>query len=169
MSLVEDIQIRPAGPEDVAGIADVWRETAAYFVASDPDAFRMPATEGLEGWMQSIIPGPEVADERCLVADAGWVVGFVQASVLRPSSDAAFQLLRDATRTRVVVGALGVIAAFRGRGTGAALMRAVESWGRAHGAELVVLDANWKTGVGVSFYEERLGYERHSLGLRKVL
>jgi GNAT superfamily N-acetyltransferase len=53
---------------------------------------------------------------------------------------------------------------FRGRGVGAELMRAFESWAEAHGSRLVAL----ATRGAVAFYE-RLGYATSAAYLKKYL
>jgi GNAT superfamily N-acetyltransferase len=67
------------------------------------------------------------------------VVGDVAARLEPPVEDAPRQLLRDLGRVRLRVDALAVAEAYRRRGVGARLLRAVEEWGRARGAVRSVL------------------------------
>lgn len=58
---------------------------------------------------------------------------------------------------------------YRRAGVGTALMTAVERWGGRHGAVLVALDTNLRSALSLPFYEDRLGYVRHSVIFRKYL
>jgi len=57
----------------------------------------------------------------------------------------------------------------RGAGVGTALMSATESWGRERGATRAVVISYANSPSSVSFYEARMGYERHTVGFRRAL
>ena len=44
---MERIVIRPARASDAADLARNWIETAQHYVELDPEAFRVPSTDGL--------------------------------------------------------------------------------------------------------------------------
>ena len=49
------------------------------------------------------------------------------------------------------------------------LLEAAESWGRAHGAQVVRLDTYAQGPVSVPFYEQHMGYQRRSIVFQKQL
>ncbi|HEV2813591.1 MAG TPA: GNAT family N-acetyltransferase [Solirubrobacteraceae bacterium] len=162
--------IRPAEPRDAEALAAIWRDAAAHFVAVDGDAFRVPDEEGLAEWLGSLVPDPDDPREALLVAEQdGRVVGLVGARLLEPEPTAHRQMLRELAVRRVAIDSLSVVALERGRGVGTALLDAAEEWARSRGAEVAVVDANWASGVAVGYYEERAGYARRGLNLRKPL
>jgi hypothetical protein len=48
-------------------------------------------------------------------------------------------------------------------------MKAAEEWGRRNGAVVAVTDTNLSSLLSVPFYEDRMGYRRQALVLRKTL
>jgi GNAT superfamily N-acetyltransferase len=161
--------VRPVRPGDGEGCARAWLDAARYYVEIEPDAFQVPAQDGLAEWFeeQNASPGP---DGLALVATvAGEVAGFVSAEFQPPAASAAWQLTRAATVPRVYVNALVVGEPYRRAGVGAALMAAVEDWARGRGAAMVSLDTNLRSPLSVPFYENRMNYYRHGVIFRKLL
>lgn len=101
--------------------------------------------------------------------DNGQVVGFIEAVVTQPSPDAHWQTQRDLGRTRLVINALAVAEEYRHQGVGTALMNGAEKWGRQQGAVVAVTEAELSNPVSVPFYENRMGYRRQAVILRKTL
>lgn len=99
----------------------------------------------------------------------GQVVGMVGAAVAPALPDGRWQLQRDLSRTRLLVNALLVADGYRRRGVGTALLTAAEEWGRRRGAAVVVTDTNLHSPLSVPFYEDRMGYLRRAVVLRKTL
>jgi GNAT superfamily N-acetyltransferase len=69
----------------------------------------------------------------------------------------------------VTVDALGVEAAYRRQGVGTRLMRAVEAWGREHGAARIVLTTFAAGPTSMPFYQHRMGYQQRSVVFGKDL
>ncbi len=102
----------------------------------------------------------EAPDRRAvLVADrAGEVVGMVTAQLVVSTAEGA---------PSAWIEDLVVDAAERGRGTGGALLRAVEGWARARGATRLQLLADRENARALAFYA-RMGWAGTRLvGLRR--
>ena len=148
---MERIVIRPARASDAADLARNWIEVAQHYVELDPEAFRVPSTNGL-------------------VAEVdGQVVGDISARLERPAEDAERQLLRYLAEVRIDVDALGVVQAHRRRGVGTRLMGAIERWARERGAVCAMLDTYAASPLSVPFYERGMGYRRRSIIFEKRL
>ena len=123
------MEVRAAVAADVSELARLWREFSAYYAELDPERFRVPE-----------VP-PELATGRWLVADDdGEIVGFAVGEIMPPHPEADSQLLTDATATRLGIGGVFVVPAHRRRGIAAALIAALEEWGRAEGAAVVLAE-----------------------------
>jgi GNAT superfamily N-acetyltransferase len=167
---MESLAVRPARPDDAADLARNWIDGARHYAALDADAFQVPPAEGLVAWFEELLRRPRPDDAVWLVAEVdGRVVGDVAARLEGPAEDASRQVLRDLGRTRLYVDALGVEEAYRRRGVGERLMRAVEEWGRDRGAVRAVLTTYHASPLSVPFYERRMGYERRSIVFEKWL
>ena len=166
---MESLVVRPAQAGDAADLARSWLDAARHYAELDADAFQVPAADGLVAWFQELLGRPRSDDAVWLVAEVdGRVVGDVVARLEPPVEDAP-RLLRDLGRVRLRVDALGVAEAYRRRGVGAHLMRAVEEWGRARGAVRSVLTAYGASPLSVPFYEQGMGYRRRSIVFEKRL
>jgi GNAT superfamily N-acetyltransferase len=162
---MEGLTIRDATGSDATALAGVWIEGGAYHVELDPRRFRVPNEDGLTEWMQESLAKERDEDEVWLVAELGGeVVGDVSARIQRPHPDAKWQLMRDLGESVLRVDSLMVREDQRRRGVGTALMQVVEGWGRSRGATVVFLTTYYKSPASVPFYEERMGYERTSIG-----
>jgi GNAT superfamily N-acetyltransferase len=167
---MEPIVIRPARASDAADLARNWIETARHYVELDPEAFRVPSTEGLVGFVEESLRRPRSEDSAWLVAEVdGQVIGEISARLERPAEDAERQLLRYLGEVRVYVDALGVVQAHRRRGVGMRLMQAIEQWARERGAVCAMLDTYAASPLSVPFYERGMGYRRRSIVFEKRL
>lgn len=176
------VAVRQVRTGDGTYCARAWRDAGHYYAALVPEAIHVPDDDGLAEWFEqaiaehrAIAPGDgdghgDGGDRLWLVAEAGGgVTGMIMAEVERPRRDARFQLQRDLSRVRLVVTALVVAAGSRRQGTGTALLTAAEDWGRARGATVAVTDTNLRSPLSVPFYENRMGYERQAVVLRRPL
>jgi GNAT superfamily N-acetyltransferase len=165
-----ELVIRDVRPGDGDGCARAWLDAGRYYAALVPDVIQEPDTDGLTEWFEQAIGEERTDDARWLVAERdGAVIGMVEAAVLRPAPDAHRQIQRDLSRTRLAVNLLVVTEGYRRRGVGTALMEAAEEWGRHRGAVMAVTDTNLSSPLSVPFYEERMGYRRQAVLLRKAL
>lgn len=160
------------------GCARAWRDAGRLYASLVPEVIHEPAAEGLAEWFEeSIAEADAAADENTLwlvaaAADASGtieVAGLVEATVAAARPDGRWQLQRDLSRTRLLVNALAVADGHRRLGVGTALLTAAEEWGRRRGAEVALTDTNLHSPQSVPFYEQRMGYSRQALVLRKML
>lgn len=166
-----EIEIRETRPGDGAGCAVVWRDVGSFLAGIKPDSFQTPRVEGLADWFEEIdakIRADEARLHLVAVVD-GVIVGIMSAALREPVDSADRQVQTDLSRRRLHVDSLGVAADHRRRGAGAALMRAVEEWGRSRGAEVVTLETELSNPASVPFYEQRMGFSTQAVVLRKDL
>jgi ribosomal protein S18 acetylase RimI-like enzyme len=97
------------------------------------------------------------------------VVGVLSAELHEPIDPAGRELQTDFNRWRLHVNSLGVLATHRRHGVGSALMQAVEEWGRARGAEVVILETETNNPTSVPFYEQRMGFSAQAFVYRKEI
>jgi GNAT superfamily N-acetyltransferase len=137
------VTVRAAGEADVEAITALM-EQLGYPSTAEQVRARLERSAG-------------EADYHALVAEAdGAVVGFV--GVIR-----GWSWTSDERWARVM--SMVVNAGVRGRGVGAALLRAAEAWARAQGADSIHLTTATRRAGAHRFYE-RLGYE--ATGVRYV-
>jgi GNAT superfamily N-acetyltransferase len=167
---MERITIRHVRASDAAELARNWIEVAQHYVELDPQAFRVPSTDGLVEFFEKSLNRPRSEDSVWLVAEVdGQVVGDVSAHLERPAEDAERQLLRYLGEVRIYVDALGVVQVHRRRGVGTRLMQAIERWARERGAVCAMLDTHAASPLSVPFYERGMGYRRRSIVFEKRL
>lgn len=142
-----------------------------FFAELNPDTFQVPAQEGLAEWFeQGHAEHQGRQDMVYLVAEVGGVLaGSIGASLLEPLDTAARQVQSDFSRRRLHIDVLGVFAAHRRSGVGTALMRAAEQWGRARGAEVILLETETNNPLSMSFYEQRMGMSPGVVVFRKEM
>lgn len=163
------VSVRPARPGDGEGLARAWLDAGRYYAGLEPATFQQPESAGLVGHFERLLVDERGATVEFLVAEVedrvvGWAV-----SHLDPALDAArYQLQRQFAHPRLVVDAVAVEEAFRGRGVGGRLMHALEEWGRRRGALVAVLDTYPDSELSVPFFKG-LGYRRRSIRLQKTL
>jgi ribosomal protein S18 acetylase RimI-like enzyme len=158
-----EVSVRPALPEDAAGLARVRVDYAAYHASLDPEIFREVDPDEVRS---ALGERPALSGDEVLVAEAeGEVVGFVELRLERPAGPANIH-------QPVVYGYVedvAVLAEHRGRGFGRALMLAAEDWARANGAAAMLLDTHPRNLAALSFYREALGYSTTGLTMLKRL
>ena len=136
----------------------------------DPRRFRVPEDHGLTASMADALAEQRDDDELWLVVeDGGRVVGDLKARIDRPAAGAERELMRDLGEPILRIDSLAVLEPDRRRGAGTALMSAAEDWARARGATRAFLTTAINSPIAVPFYEERMRYERVSLGFWKLL
>jgi ribosomal protein S18 acetylase RimI-like enzyme len=166
-----DVLIRTVRRGDGVACARLWRELGELFATMNPHTFQVPAAEGLAEWFEEVNAIYLDKDDKvALVAEAdGVLVGSVSAALHEPVPSAQRQLQTDLGRRRLHVDSLGVASSHRRDGVGSALMQAVEDWGRARGAEVILLETEANNPMSVPFYENRMGFTAENLVFRKEI
>jgi GNAT superfamily N-acetyltransferase len=168
---MREVSIRQVRPGDGEGCARAWTDAGCHYAAIVPDVIQEPDPDGLVEWFERGIAESRGEDTLWLVAtaDGGRVVGMIEAVIHQPDPDGRRQLQRDRSRTRLLINALAVAEDHRRRGVGTLLMDAVEDWARGRGATVALTDTNLHGDLSVPFYEQRMGYLRQAVILRKHL
>ncbi len=165
----ESLHIRAPQVGDGVGLACSWIDAATYYTQLAPDLFQVPQEDGLAAWLEDgLLNVP--AEELILVAEyAGQAVGFIHAVIQPPLESAARQFVRDVAYPRLSIPALVVQQAYWRHGIGTQLLTAAEEWGRSRGASIALLDTYSESPISLPFYEQRMGYQRRAIHLRKSL
>jgi aminoglycoside 6'-N-acetyltransferase len=149
--------IRPATAADAEAMVKLELASAIHHAALDPERWRVPPREAIAEYRQRRRAADPDGD--ALVAEAdGVVIGMVEMLLRGFVGEPGGARL---PLPSVDVG-LSVAPEWRGRGVGAALMRAAEGWARERGATRVILDVA-AANTGARRLYERLGYETHGL------
>lgn len=164
------IELRDATVGDADALAAAWTDFGRYYVDLDPEHFRLPHKDGLPAWFESSLREDRGEDALWLVAERGdRVVGFIRARIWPRADDADFQLMWEVAEPILKIESLMVLDGERGAGVGTALMDAAERWGREHGATRAGVISYANSPASMPFYEERMGYRRHTVGFLKSL
>jgi len=161
---VDKLLIRPAVPNDAAGIARVYMESAEHHARIDPERCHLPDAGFIEdryrdGRQHSDPEAPAVT----LVAELdGAIVGFLDAQLQKPFDP----MLRPFTYCFIADVAVG--SAQRSRGIGKQLLEAAEHWAREHDAHYMSLLYN-SGNTRVQELYASLGYLPGAVSLTKKL
>lgn len=166
-----DVLIRTSRPGDGEACARLWREMGALFTELNPHTFHVPAEEGLAEWLEEIQARSRDDQNRMLLLAEvdGIVVGEVSAALEEPLDPHGRELQTDLNRRRLHINALCVAGTHRRGGVGTALMHAAEDWGRARGAEVVLLETETNNPMSMPFYEHRMGFSAEVVIFRKEI
>lgn len=149
------IAVREFHPDDAAAVARALVDSSIHHTELEPERYAVLDAESLAARYRAGRQHPSGVppDERAsLVAEVdGVVVGILDVHVATP--EGGHRPYRYG-----FVAELAVAAPARGRGAGAALLRAAEDWARARDCAYTVLDYNARNELAGRFYRERMGY-----------
>jgi GNAT superfamily N-acetyltransferase len=146
------------------------QENARYHTRLAPDYFKEPDEEGFVDFIEGDTEWRSSPDNLSLVAEAdGEVAGYLEASVQAPLETAQWQGQRDLAETRLYVNYVGTLDVFKRKGVATRLVEEAEAWGRSKGGTVALCDTYIDSEVSVPFWEQRMGYTRRSIRLRKPL
>jgi GNAT superfamily N-acetyltransferase len=162
------LKIRPPQTGNGAGLAQSWLDAGLFYNQLAPDLFQVPEQKGLAGWFEEGLLKIK-PDELYLVAEySGQAIGFIEAVIEMPLADSAWQFIRDLSYPRLYINALVIQQAYWRHGIGKQLLLAAEKWGQNRGAHIALLDTFIESPISVSFYEQRMGYQRRSIRFQKL-
>jgi len=156
-----EVTIRPATPEDVGDLADIYQASAEHHVRLDPSLYSTPDYRALKDRYARRLPLPN--DEEILVAVVhGEVVGWVEMQLRQASGRA--RMIRDSVSVAIDV---AVLPQHRGHGVGSRLADAAEEWSRDHGAEVMTMSTHVANVDAIRFYQERHGFRTTGILMMK--
>lgn len=162
--------MRRRQPEDLHGIVTLVVESNAYYAAHAPDLFAPVEEEGLGEWLAGDEEWLADPANLALVAELdSEVAGYLEASIRLPSASARFSGNRDLREPHLFVNAVVTAERCKRRGVGTAVVEAAESWAREKGVRPALCDTFLGSRQSLPFWEERMGYKRRSVRLRKQL
>jgi GNAT superfamily N-acetyltransferase len=145
-------------------------ENSRYYTELAPDYFKRPEEEGFAEFFESDDEWRSAAENLALVAEIdGEVAGYLEASIQPPLESSPWQGQHDLATTRLYINYVGTRDAFKRQGVATRLVEEAEAWGRSKGATVALCDTYIDSPMSVPFWEERMGYRRRSIRLRKPL
>jgi ribosomal protein S18 acetylase RimI-like enzyme len=164
------IVVREFRSGDGHALARMSEENSRYYTRLAPDYFKEPDEEGLVDFFESDEEWRSSPDNLALVVEAdGEVAGYLEASVQPPLDSARWQGQRDLAEIRLFINYVGTLDAYKRQGVATRLVQEAEAWGRAKGAVVALCDTYIDSPLSVPFWEQRMGYTRRSIRLRKAL
>jgi ribosomal protein S18 acetylase RimI-like enzyme len=157
------VTIRPAVPDDLDALVEVYLDVAAHHAALDPIVYRVPdAAAAATRLARRVADRSDEAEYVVAVVD-GQVVG--SASIQVEPMPSAGSMIRPVRYAEL---GIGIRTGYRGLGIGQAMIAYLEAWAAEHAIEriiLIVAEAN----EGAFRLYRRLGYVDSGGELRKEL
>jgi ribosomal protein S18 acetylase RimI-like enzyme len=155
------VEIRPAIDSDFEALVELDLSSAAHHAGLDPGLYHVPDRAAVASFLRERLADP---DREVFVAVAdGAVVGMVDVTIAEdPPPGSILRPIRTADL------GISVLAGWRGRGVGHALMAVAEASARRRGAERLALDMASSNAGALRFYEG-LGYATYGLVMRKAI
>jgi GNAT superfamily N-acetyltransferase len=168
---MSSVVLRPRrGIEDAQAVANLIVELGVYYSRLAPDHFAAVAEEGLAERIATDDVWLADSANLGLVAEMdGVVAGYLEASIQQPASDARFDANRDMREPRLFIGLVVVAEAQKRSGIATQLVQEAEAWARSQGVTLALCDTYIGSPQSLPFWEQRMGYERRAVRLRKRL
>lgn len=165
-----EVAVREFEPGDGEALAAMFRENSAFYAELAPDYFKQPDAEGLAEFIESDGEWRATDGNFARVAAVdGEIAGYIEATIQPPMATARWQSQRDLATTRLFIGFVHTADRLKRRGVATRLVEAAEEWGRAHGATVAICDTYIDSPMSVPFWEQRMGYARRAIVLRKRL
>jgi GNAT superfamily N-acetyltransferase len=156
------ISIRPARAEDVPALVQLRIANAERHAALDPAGHRLPDADAVRRHFEKLLSG--LAATEVLVAEvSGTVAGMTE--IVIHSAPHGHQIL---VPRRVADVHTVVLASYRGKGVGTALVAAAEQHAAQRGVSQLLAPILAPNAEALSFYE-RAGFGPHGVILKKEI
>jgi len=157
------VTIRPVTVDDLEVLIDVYLDTAVHHAAIDPEVFHIPARDDVAVRLRRRIDGRGQTGEYVAAIVAGEMAGSGSVDLEDPPSPG--NMMRSMPTAEFGV---SVVAAYRGRGIGRALIGHLEGWAADHGVERMILNVSEANEGAIRLYHE-LGYRDYDRAMLKHL
>jgi GNAT superfamily N-acetyltransferase len=157
------LEIRPVTLDDLETLIDIYLDTAAHHARIDPDVFHVPSRDDVAVRLRRRIDGRgEIGEYVAAIVD-GAMAGSASVDLEDPGSPGSMgRPIRSAEF------GVSVLAPYRGRGVGRALIGHVERWAVEHGVERMLLQVSAANDGAIRLYHE-LGYRDYDRAMLKDL
>ena len=153
--------IRAVTSDDLEALIDLYLVSAHHHARIDPSAYRVPERSAAATRLRRRVEGQDDRSAFVAAVADGRIVGSATMDIEdRPHPGSMLVPLR--------VGEFGVSVAeaWRGQGIGSALIRHLEAWAVANGAERIILDVSESNSEAIRLYRA-LGYVGSQRIMRK--
>ena len=144
------IEIRRAGPDDIAALIELKREVHALHAAARPDQFKPTESAQIEARLRELLAAPDAKIWLALLA--GEIVGYAVSIFMRRPEHWLVP-----ARHYCEIDQIGVSAAHRRRGVGSALLQTAVDDARASGIQEIEL-SSWAFNHDAHRAFERSGF-----------
>ena len=157
------IVMRPVTIDDLEVLVDIYLDTARHHAAIDPEVYAVPPRDAIAARLQGRIEGRGVTGEYVAAMIGDEMVGSASVDIADPPSTG--NMIRGVPTAEFGV---SVLAAWRGRGIGRAMIEHLERWAADHGIERMVLNVSEANEGAIRLYHE-LGYRDYDRAMLKNL
>ena len=159
----EGVEIRPVTLGDLETLIDIYLDTARHHAAIDPDVFHVPDREDIAVRLRRRIDGRGDTGEYVAAIVDGIMAGSASVDLADPPT--AGNMMRAIPTAEFGV---SVVAGFRRRGIGRALIEYLERWAEARGVERMILNVSEANEGAIRLYHA-LGYRDYDRAMLKRL
>ena len=145
-------EIRTVTLDDLEPLVDIYLDTARHHAAIDPDRYRVPSRDDVAARLRPRVDGRGPRAEYVAAIVDGLMVGSATMYIddlPHPGSMAA--------QHRVAEFGVSVLADWRGRGIGRALIEHLERWAADHDADEIMLEVSTANANAIGLYQA-MGY-----------
>ena len=155
---------------DADAIARLTVELGLYYSRLAPELFAPVDEEGLAEWSAHDAEWHAQPTTLALVAEVdGEVAGYLEAAIQEPEDAAGLNTNRDLRTRHLYINYLATAEAHKRQGVATRLVESAEDWARREGVTLALTDTYIDSPQSVPFWEQRMGYKRRAIRLRKRL
>ena len=157
------VEIRPVTLDDLETLIDIYLDTARHHAAIDPEVFHVPDRADVAVRLRRRIDGRGETGEYVAAIVDGEMAGSASVDLADPPT--AGNMARAVPTAEFGV---SVVAGFRGRGIGRALIEHLERWAAARGVERMILNVSEANEGAIRLYHD-LGYRDYDRAMLKRL